>query len=75
MKKKGKIEISKLEKRNYKWIYLFLLPSVVIFLVFYLQPIITVFYTSLTKWDGFNSPVFIGLQNYIDMFQNDAFRI
>lgn len=70
-----KIHISKLEKRNYKWIYLFLLPSVLIFLIFYLQPILTVFYTSLTKWDGFNAPKFIGLQNYIDMFQNQAFQI
>ena len=27
------------------------------------------------KVGRFNSPVFIGLQNYIDMFQNGAFRI
>lgn len=75
MKKRGKVEISNLEKRNYKWIYWFLLPSVAVFIVFYLQPIITVFYTSLTKWDGFNSPKFIGFQNYIDMFANNAFLI
>ena len=75
MVKKQKVKISKLERRNYKWIYLFLLPSLLIFLIFYLQPIITVFYTSLTKWDGFNTPVFIGLKNYMDMFTNDAFRI
>lgn len=73
--KAAKIEISKLEKRNYKWIYLFLLPSVLVFLVFYLQPILTVFYTSLTKWDGFNAPTFIGLENYINLFQNEAFLI
>lgn len=72
---KRKVEISKLEKRNYKWIYLFLLPSLLIFLVFYLEPIVTVFYTSLTKWDGFNSPSFIGFENYITMFQNSAFLI
>lgn len=72
MKKHG---ISKLEQRNYKWIYLFLLPSVLIFIFFYLQPIITVFATSLTKWDGFNKPEFIGFQNYITMFTNDTFLI
>ena len=70
MKKRENMAISKLEKRNYKWIYLFLLPSLLVFLVF-----ITVFYTSLTKWDGFNSPSFIGFQNYVDMFQNEAFLI
>lgn len=67
--------ISKLERRNYKWIYLFLLPSVLVFIFFYLQPIITVFATSLIKWDGFNKPQWIGLQNYITMFTNDAFLL
>lgn len=75
MKKRKTEAISKLERKNYKWIYLFLLPSILIFLVFYLQPIITVFYTSFTKWDGFNSPTFIGIQNYITMFKNEAFLI
>lgn len=75
MKKSKKEAVSKLERKNYKWIYLFLLPSILVFLVFYLQPIITVFYTSFTKWDGFNSPTFIGLQNYITMFKNEAFQI
>lgn len=70
-----KSEISKLEKRNYKWIYLFLAPSILIFLLFYLSPIITVFVTSFTKWDGFNSPTFIGLGNYIQMFNSDTFLI
>ena len=75
MKKRKTEAISKLERKNYKWIYLFLLPTILIFLVFYLQPIITVFYTSFTKWDGFNSPTFIGIQNYITMFKNEAFLI
>lgn len=75
MAKLPKYQISKLEKRYYKWIYLFLLPSILIFLIFYVVPIITVFYTSLTKWDGFNDPKFIGLKNFIVMFQNGAFRI
>lgn len=64
-----------LERRNYKWCYLFLLPSLLIFLVFYLSPILTVIVTSLTKWDGFNKPVFIGLKNYVDLFKSETFRI
>lgn len=75
MKKREKVEITKLERRNFKWIYLFLLPSLLVFFVFYLQPIITVFATSLTKWDGFNAPEFIGLTNYINMFASDTFRL
>lgn len=68
-----KIEISKMEKRNFKWIYLFLLPSVIIFIMFYLNPIVTVFTTSLTRWDGFNAPKFIGLNNFIEMFNSETF--
>lgn len=70
-----KVEVSKMEKKNYKWIYLFLLPSVIIFIMFYLSPIITVFVTSLTEWDGFNSPKFIGLNNFIRMFKSETFLI
>lgn len=75
MRKREKAKITRLEKRNYKWIYLFLLPSLLIFVVFYLQPIVTVFATSFTKWDGFNSPEFIGLKNYSNMFKSDTFLI
>ncbi|MFV0399168.1 MAG: carbohydrate ABC transporter permease [Oscillospiraceae bacterium] len=70
-----RMPVSKLEKKNYKWIYLFLLPSVAIFLVFYFVPILSVLYTSFTKWDGFNSPTWIGLANYTKMFRNSTFLI
>ena len=43
--------------------------------MFYFVPIIQVFLTSFTKWDGFNAPTFIGLENYINLFQNQAFLI
>lgn len=62
-----------LEKRYYKWIAIFLFPSLLIFVLFYLQPIVTIFLTSFTKWDGFNPPQFIGLKNYITMFTNSTF--
>lgn len=57
------------------WIFLFLLPSLIIFLAFYLVPIVTVFVTSLTRWDGFNPPEFIGFANYIRMFGDSTFLI
>jgi len=73
--KAGKSNPTVLERRNYKWCYLFLLPSLLIFLLFYLSPILTVIATSFTKWDGFNKPVFIGLKNYIDLFHSKTFLI
>ena len=59
--------------QRYFWIYLFILPSVVVFLTFYLVPIVTVVFTSFTQWDGFNAPKFIGLQNYTKLFHNSLF--
>src|SRR5699024_726282 len=63
------------ERRNYKWIYLFLLPTTVIFLMFYLVPIVQVFVTSFTQWDGFNDPVFNGIRNYQNLFTSSAFLV
>ena len=77
--KKGKLpksfRVSKLERKNYKWIYAFLLPSLAVFLLFYLVPIVTIFATSFTSWDGFHAPVFIGIRNYVQMFKDSSFRI
>ncbi len=50
-----------IQRANYKWIYLFLLPTIVIFAMFYLMPIAQVFVTSFTKWMVFNAPKFNGL--------------
>lgn len=60
-------------KKTLIWIYIFLVPSLLIFLLFYLYPIITVILTSFTKWDGFNAPKFIGFDNYINLFNSSAF--
>jgi len=57
------------------WIYLFVLPTIIIFAVFYLVPIITVFATSFTKWDGFNPVKFIWFGNYIKLFTQPEFLI
>lgn len=67
--KKGRKAISK----QTIWIYIFILPSLLIFLLFYFIPIVMVSVTSFTKWDGFNNPVFNGIDNYIKLFKNPAF--
>ena len=62
-------------RKNYKWIYLFLLPTLVIFLLFYLVPILQVFMTSFTSWDGFNPPSFNGITNYLNLFSRSSFHL
>lgn len=49
---------SKLERRHFPNIYLFLLPTLILFVMFYLYPIIQVLFTAFTSWDGFNAPKF-----------------
>lgn len=53
--------------------YVMLLPTIVIFGVYLFYPAITGFWYSLQKWDGINPPVFIGLENYITLFQDEEF--
>jgi len=67
--------MSKLERRNLPWIYLFLLPTLVMFALFYLWPIIQVTYTSFTKWNGVAVPRWNGLNNYSRLFSLDVFLI
>ena len=73
--KKASSKIGKMERSNYKWIYLFLLPTIIIFAMFYVMPVIEVFVTSFTKWDGFNAPQFNGLDNYINLITSSSFLI
>ncbi len=56
--------------------YLFLLPALLIFGVFFIYPNIEILYLSLFKWAGVSpNKVFIGLINYIDMVQDREFWI
>jgi multiple sugar transport system permease protein len=53
---------------------LFTLPAMIPFVVFWLAPLLYVFYLSFTEWD-FMSPdkTFVGFANYLDLFSNPAF--
>jgi len=77
LKKKPRLSepLGKLERRNLPWIYAFLLPSILIFFFFYFWPLLTVFVTSFTQWNGFSNPTFIGVGNFTRLFQQPAFHI
>ena len=61
----------KTKRTNKAYPYLFLLPFFAIFILFSLFPILYSFVISLTKWDGVNPSVFVGLDNYIRLFTSD----
>lgn len=62
----------------YKWKqkvfpYVMLLPTIFIFGVFIFYPMLSGMWTSLYSWDGINDPVWIGFQNYTNLFTDSYF--
>lgn len=59
---------------NKKYIpWLFLAPHLLIFALFFLIPVFFGLYISFTNWDLFSTPVFVGLDNYKELFfQSDS---
>lgn len=56
--------------------YFYIMPGFIAFSLFVFYPLITTLWYSLTKWDGFGTPRFIGLANYITAFLHDpVFRV
>lgn len=55
--------------------YLFILPSLIIFVTFMIIPIFMGLYISFTDYDGFKTMNFIGLKNYADMFKDSYFQV
>ena len=59
--------------RNWKGILLFLLPAFVLYGLFFIYPIFTVIFTSLTDWSNFRTMHFAGFKNYSNLFKNPTF--
>ena len=55
--------------------YLFLLPALVLLGVFVFYPIGAVTYYSLTDYDIVRPPVFIGLDNFVALIEDDTFKL
>lgn len=60
--------------RTTLWIWLFLSPTIILFGVFTIYPIVGSWWYSFLDWDGFTSTkTFIGLQNYREVVQDPLF--
>jgi len=58
---------------NYKgYIALFLVPTIVLFMLVYAVSLVILFGTSFTEWSTGLKPVFVGFRNYIQMFSEDT---
>lgn len=66
-----------MNKRNripYGWIYLFLLPTIILYGIYTIYPMFATLWYSLLDWTGFSvSGKFVGLMNYKELFQDPLF--
>lgn len=65
--------MNKITQKDGFWAFIFLLPSILGILVFNLVPTITSFYLSFTKWNLLGVPKFVGLNNYLGLFEDPLF--
>jgi len=70
-KKKGKM--SKRQKRLTKWGIIFAIPWLLGFLCFQLYPICVAVYHSLCEYNIFKTEIFIGFENYRNLFNDPLF--
>ena len=54
--------------------YLYLLPGLLIFVLFVAVPLMGTVGLSFTEWDGYGTPSFTGFSNYVDAAQDPLFR-
>lgn len=60
-------------RKDERTAWLFLLPSLVLFLAFTGLPVVVAFFVSFTQWDLFNPPIFTGLTNYTKLLADPIF--
>jgi multiple sugar transport system permease protein len=53
--------------------YLYILPWILGFFIFTVIPLGVAFYIGLTEWDTFNSPKFVGINNYTALLKDPDF--
>jgi len=53
--------------------WLFLAPGVLMFLVYVIGPIFESIWISFYDWDGIGEATWIGTENYVELFDDDAF--
>lgn len=55
--------------------FLYIAPGLLIYALFVFLPILAALAVSLTSWDGITRPIFVGFQNYLDLFSDDRFYV
>lgn len=68
--------MSKIGKQKINWLdYLYILPAVVLVTAFFISSMVYTTYISFFDWNGISDKVFVGIQNYISLFQDSNFLV
>lgn len=62
----------RLSKDTKRFLWISLLPSGLIYILFVLWPAFNALLFSFTRWDGLSKPVWIGLENFVNLFKNGS---
>lgn len=65
------IKLTGYRKKELAWLYLFVAPPVLGFLIFGLTPMLFSMFISFQKWDMISSPTWIGFDNYKELFKDE----
>ncbi|MFP4331600.1 MAG: carbohydrate ABC transporter permease [Spirochaetaceae bacterium] len=63
------------KRGNRVGIVVFLMPVLVLYTMYFIYPLGFVFVTSTLDWNGISAPEFVGLQNFVDNFQDRTIQI
>lgn len=72
--KRRRFSLTRNERKNLLLGLLFISPWIIGFLIFLLYPFYYTIKLSFTQYGGFDDPVWIGLDNFKQMFHDDVFR-
>lgn len=61
-------------KQDKRGILTFMLPGLILFVSFFLIPVIYVLCVSFLKWNGMTPPAFVGVKNFATLFGDEVFR-
>lgn len=66
-----KLKPRKLSKELTPWF--FMAPAILLFSLYVLYPIISSFILSFYEWDGLGEKIWVGFDNYVQLFDSEAF--
>ena len=73
VKGRSSMKLTREMRRESRHFYAFTSPWILGFIIFALFPVMASLYYSFTEYDIINHPVFIGLDNYKELFQDSQF--